>query len=138
MKKALEIACAGLCFLTLVLGLSGCGTGQASLTPLLDGGFEQDASEKAHIAWYNTYEQDDGFVVAGVVRRNDTVGGPITVNVHAAIVTPGGEVIGEAQSDDIRIPRRTVTKVQGFERFKVHFPSTPPEGASVRLVVCAG
>lgn len=138
MKKAFKTAFGGLCLLTLALGLSGCGTGQASLTQSLDRCHEESPAQKVHIAWHNTYEQDDGFVVSGVLRRSDRVGGPIKVNVHAAVVTPDGEMIDEARSDDIRVPHRTLTKVQGFQRFKVRLPSVPPEGASVRLVVRAG
>lgn len=138
MKNTSEIAFMALCLLLFVFGASGCGVGRGDLAQSLDRNHEKCHSEKVHIAWHSTYEYDDGFVIAGVLRRDDTVGGPITVNVHAAIVSPEGDVIGEAQSDEVRVPHRALTKVQGFQRFKIRFPSMPPEDASVQLSVCAG
>jgi len=62
------------------------------------------------------------------------VGRPIKVNVQVTILAPDGSTWGEALSDDLYVPRRVVSKVRGFERFRLHFPNVPPEGSSVLIV----
>ena len=57
--------------------LNGCATDRVDL---VDSGvltLEKQATRKVYIAWSDAYEDGDGFVVTGVLRRRDTVGLPI-------------------------------------------------------------
>lgn len=134
MKRTVNTLACGVCLLAPVVLGSGCGANQVSLTQAGEIHLEQARVGKVYVAWSDAYQDEEGFVVTGVVRRSDTVGGPIEVDVHVTIVAPDGEVIDEAQSADIRVPRRIATKIQGFDRFTVRFPNVPPEGSSVRIV----
>lgn len=134
MKRSANALACGVCLLALVLLGSGCGANRVSLAGTAEIHLEQARAGKVYVAWSDAYQDEEGFVATGVVRRTDTVGGPIKVNVHITIVSPEGEVIDVAHCDDIRVPRRIATKIQGFERFKIRFPSVPPEGSSVRVV----
>jgi hypothetical protein len=137
MKRTANVLAWGACLQALALLGSGCGANRVNFAEAAEIHLEQARVGKVYVAWSDAYQDDEGFVVAGVVRRSDTVGGPIKVNVHAAIVASDGEVIDEARSDDISVPRRSVIRVQGFERFKVRLSSIPPEGTSVRVGVCS-
>jgi hypothetical protein len=134
MNKSVSVAACGLGLLLLLVGLSGCGGGQ---TGLVDAGkihLESHAQGKVYVAWSDAHEEEGGFVVTGVLRRQDTVGPPIKATVEVEIVSPCGSILDQAQSDHLYVPHRKVNKVQGFERFRVRFPKMPPEGSSVRIV----
>ena len=134
MNKRVSVAACGLGLLLLLAGLSGCGGGQASL---VDSGrihLESDAPGKVYVAWSDAQEEEGGFLVTGVLRRKDTVGPPIKATVEVEIVSPCGSILDQAQSDDLYVPHRKVNRVQGFERFSVRFPKTPPDGSCVRIV----
>jgi hypothetical protein len=128
--------------LVFLLGLAtwclGCGMTRVSLVDTGAIRLESSAAGKVYVAWSDAYAADDGFVVSGVVKRRDRVGPPIKVTVNAEIVSPSGVILYATESDHLYVPRPTVNRVQGFERFRVHFPERPPEGSSVRIVARAG
>jgi len=119
--------------LALVPSLSGCGSSRLSLGEQDTVRLEACDAGKVHVVWSQAYEEEGGFVVTGVVRRSDTVGQPVKVTVRARIVSPAGEVLDQAESEAINVPRRMVTKVQGFERFRLCFGSVPPAGSSTQM-----
>ena len=66
--------------------LTGCATNRVDL---VDNGvltLEKQATGKVYIAWSDTYEDGDGFVVTGVLRRRDTVGLPVKAHVDVTIL----------------------------------------------------
>ncbi|MBC8482081.1 MAG: hypothetical protein H8D47_05390 [Planctomycetes bacterium] len=118
--------------------LAGCSTNRVDL---VDNGvltLEKQAAEKVYIAWSDAYEDGDGFVVTGVLRRRDTVGLPIKAHVDITIQSPDGKVLNEGRSSDNYVPRRIVGKGQSFKRFKVRFPNIPVEGSKASIVVHSG
>jgi len=134
MKRVMRVMIAGTCLLMLMSLGTGCGASQADFTETKGIHLESARTGKVYVAWSEGYEDGDGFVVTGVVRRADTVGQPIEVQVSAAITSPDGTVLDEVSSDNLRVPRRITSRVQGFQRFKVRFSSVPPAGSSIQLV----
>ena len=70
----------------LTVVISGCVTDRVNLA---DSGMltlEQHTTGKVYIAWSDAYEDGDGFVVTGALRRRDTIGLPI--KTHVAITIP--------------------------------------------------
>lgn len=124
----------GLCLPLIAGWLSGCGGRPAGLTDTGTIHLESQAPGKVYVAWSDAHEENGGFVVTGVLRRKDVVGPPIKATVEVEIVSPCGSILDKAQCDPLYVPHRKVSKVQGFERFRVHFPKMPPEGSSVRIV----
>ncbi len=133
MIRVMRVSIAGACLLALMSLSAGCGS-QASFTETKGIHLEPAREGKVYVAWSEGYEDGDGFVVTGVVRRADTVGQPIEVQVSAAVMSPDGTLLDEASSDNLRVPRRITGRVQGLQRFKVRFSSIPPAGSSVHLV----
>ena len=118
--------------------LNGCATNWGDL---VDSGvltLEKQAAEKVYIAWSDAYEDGDGFVVTGVLKRRDTVGLSIKTHVDITIQSPDGKVLNEGRSSDVHVPRRIVGKGQSFKRFKVRFPNIPVEGSKASIVVHSG
>ena len=134
MRKTMSTVLGSICVLGSIMLVSGCGANRLSLAREGAVTLEAHASGKVYVAWSDAYESEEGFVVTGVVRRDDTVGSPIKVSVHVTIISPDGQTLDEGQSGEISVPRRMATKVQGFERFNVRFPSKPPEGSTVQIV----
>jgi len=99
---------------------------------------EQHTTGKVYIAWSDAYEDGDGFVVTGVLRRRDTVGLPIKTHVDITIESPDGTIIDESRSSDVHVPRRITGRGQSFRRFKVWFPNIPGEGSKVSIVTHSG
>ncbi len=100
---------------------------------------EQCNTGKVYIAWSGAYEQEDGFVITGVLRRRDHVGMPIRTHVDVTVLSPDGTILDEARSSDVYVARRiTGRSYLSFERFKVHFPNIPATGSSVRVVSHSG
>ena len=118
--------------------LNGCATDRVDL---VDSGvltLEKQAAEKVYIAWSDAYEDGDGFVVTGVLRRRDTVGLPIKAHVDITIQSPDGTIIDESRSSDVHVPRRIIGRGQSLQRFRVRFPSIPAEGSKVSIVTRSG
>jgi hypothetical protein len=118
--------------------LTGCATNRIDL---VDSGvltLEKQATGKVYIAWSDAYEDGDGFVVTGVLRRRDTVGLPIKAHVDITIQSPDGKVLNEGRSSDVYVPRRIIGRGQSLQRFRVSFPQIPPQGSLVRLVSHSG
>ena len=103
MKRRLSNSGVGIALVMLVALLSGCTSNRLDL---VDSGalrLEKRPSAKIYIPWSEAYEDQEGFVVTGVLRRRDPVGLPIKAHVDVTIVTPDGTTLGEASSSDIYI-----------------------------------
>jgi len=134
MRRKVPIWLWGVCLPALMTLVPGCESGRVSLARKGAVKLEPRTAGKVRVAWSDAYTDEKGFTVTGVVRREDTVGRPIKVNVQVTVLSPDGSTWGEALSDDLYVPRHAVSKVQGFERFRLHFPNIPPEGSSVLIV----
>lgn len=139
MKTMLSASLIAIGFSMLSVVLSGCNVNRADL---VDGdiiSLEQQNTGKVYIAWGGAYEQDDRFVVTGVLRRRDSVGMPIKTHVDVTILSPEGMILEEARSSDVYVSRHiTGRSYLSFERFKVYFPKIPVKDSSVRLVSHSG
>ena len=136
-KKVLEFVVV-MVLVILVFVISGCA---ANRVDLVDAGvlsLEQHTTGKVYIAWSDAYEDGDGFVVTGVLRRRDTVGLPIKTHVDITIQSPDGTIIDESRSSDVHVPRRIIGRGQSLQRFRVRFPSIPAEGSKVSIVTHSG
>ena len=122
---------------TLTAVIPGCATDRVDLVDTGVLSLGQHTMGKVYIAWSDAYEDGDGFVVTGVVRRRDTVGWPIKVHVDVTILSQDGEVLDEGRSPEIYVPRRIVGRSQSLKRFKVRFPSIPAKGSKASIVVHA-
>ena len=122
----------------LTVVISGCVTDRVNLA---DSGMltlEQHTTGKVYIAWSDAYEDGDGFVVTGALRRRDTIGLPIKTHVDITIQSPDGIIIDESRSSDVHVPRRIIGRGQSLKRFRVRFSGIPPQGSLVRLVSHSG
>ena len=139
MKKKVSILVIATVFGILTTVISGCA---ANRVDLVDSGvlsLAQHTTGKVYIAWSGAYEQDDGFVITGVLRRRDHVGLPIKTHVDVTILSADGTILDEARSADVCVSRRiTGRSYLSFERFKVRFPNVPAKGSSVTLVSHSG
>lgn len=131
-KKALSsVTIVALGILTIII--SGCATGRVNLTDTGIVTIEQHAPGKVRIAWSDAYEDENGFVVTGVLRRHDLVGMPIKTHVNVMVFSPDGNILDEARSQDIYVPRRRIGRGQSFQRFRVNFPTIPAEGSTISI-----
>jgi hypothetical protein len=136
-KKVLKlVAVMVLGMLTVVI--SGCATDRVNLVDAGVLNLEQHNTGKVYIAWSDAYEDGDGFVVTGVLRRRDTVGLPIKAHVDITIQSPDGAIIDESRSSDVHVPRRIIGRGQSLKRFRVRFPSISVEGSKVSIVTHSG
>ena len=135
MRRHVLIMMCGVGLVMLAVLISGCETTRVSLVDAGAVSIKTHAPGKVHVAWSDAYTDEDGFVVTGVVRRSDSVGPPIKVNVHVTLLSPDGKILEEAVSNDISVPRQIASRVQSFERFRLRFPNIPPQGTSAQIVV---
>ena len=138
MKKKLSAIIVTLGFSVLPVVISGCATDRVDLADSGVLSLEQHTTGKVYIAWSDTYEDGDGFVVTGVLRRRDTVGLPIKTHVDITIQSPDGTIIDESRSSDVHVPRRIIGRGQSLQRFRVRFHSVPAEGSKVSIVTHSG
>jgi len=138
MKRAFPTSVIGVGLVMLAIFIPGCAKNRINL---VDSGaltLEKRASGKVYIAWCDAYEDEKGIAVTGVLRRRDHVGLPIKKHVDVTILSPEGTVLDEARSPDYYIPRNIIGRFESFQRFKVHFPSVPPQGSVIRIVARSG
>jgi hypothetical protein len=139
MKKKVFSLVIGMAFGTLISIISGC---TANLIDLVDSGLinlEQSKTGKVYIAWSCAYEQDNGFVISGVLRRRDSVGMPVKTHVDVTVLSPDGTIVDEARSSDVYVSRRVTGRgYLSFERFEVRLRSTPVRGSFIRVVSHSG
>ena len=137
-KKVLSLVIATV-FGILTIIISGCATNRVDLVDTGMLSLEQHNTGKVYIAWSGAYEQDDGFVITGVLRRRDRVGRAIRTHVDVTVLSPDGIIVDEVRSSDVYVARRiTGRSYLSFERFKVCFPNVPAMGSSVRVVSHSG
>ena len=122
----------------LAVVISGCATDRVDLVDAGVLSLEQHTTGKVYIAWSDAYEDGDGFVVTGVLRRRDTVGLPIKAHVDITIQSPDGAIIDESRSSDVHVPRRIIGRRRSLQRFRVRFPGIPAEGSKVSIVTHSG
>ena len=79
-KKVLNLA-AVMVLGMLTVVISGCATDRVDLVDAGVLSLEQDTMGKVYIAWGEIYEDGDGFVVTGVLKRRDPAGQPINAHV---------------------------------------------------------
>lgn len=138
MKKKVLSLVAVMVLGMLSVVISGCATDRVDLVDAGVLSLEQHTTGKVYIAWSDAYEDGDGFVVTGVLRRRDTVGLPIKTHVDVTILSPDGTIIEESHSSDVYVPRRIIGRGQSLQRFRVRFPSIPAEGSKVSIVTHSG
>ena len=137
-KKVLSLVIATV-FSLLTFLLPGCAMNRVDLVDTGKLSLEQHRTGKVYIAWSGAYEQDDSFVISGVLRRRDSVGTAIRTHVDVTVFSPDGTILDEARSSDVYVARRiTGRSYLSFERFKVRFPDIPATGSSVRVVSHSG
>jgi hypothetical protein len=137
-KKVLSLVIATV-FSLLTFLLPGCAMNRVDLVDTGKLSLEQHRTGKVYIAWSGAYEQDDSFVISGVLRRRDSVGTAIRTHVDVTVLSPDGTTLDEARSSDVYVARRiTGRSYLSFERFKVRFPDIPATGSSVRVVSHSG
>ncbi len=137
-KKVLSLVTATV-FSLLTFLLPGCAMNRVDLVDTGKLSLEQHRTGKVYIAWSGAYEQDDSFVISGVLRRRDSVGTAIRTHVDVTVLSPDGTILDEARSSDVYVARRiTGRSYLSFERFKVRFPDIPATGSSVRVVSHSG
>ncbi|MHC5060257.1 MAG: hypothetical protein ACYTFK_04130 [Planctomycetota bacterium] len=128
----------------IVLGLAafvipGCAGDRKDLVDSGVLSLENHAPGKVYIAWNDAYEDGDGFVITGVLRRLDQLGGPIRTHVDVTVLSPDGTVLDEARSSDMYVSRRiTGRSYLSFKRFRVPLAEVPPKGSKVRVVTHSG
>jgi len=133
-KNILNLIIAIICGTSTIV-ITGCAGNQIDTA---DSGLSlgQHTTGKVYIAWSDAYEDGDGFVVTGALKRRDTIGLPI--KAHVTIQSTDGTIINETRSSDIYVPRRITGRGQCLQRFRVRFPSIPAEGSKVSLVAHSG
>lgn len=126
-------------FSLLTFLIPGCAMNRVDLVDAGMLSLEQHNTGKVYIAWSGAYEQDDGFVITGVLRRRDRVGMAIRTHVDVTVLSQEGTILDEARSLDVYVARRiTGRSYLSFERFKVRFPNIPAKNSLVRLVSYSG
>ena len=118
--------------------LVGCAANRENLVKSGRVALQKQTTGKVSIAWCDAYEDGDGFLVSGVLRRCDTVGLPIKARVDVEVIAPDGRTVDEACSSVISVPRRIICRCNSFNRFKVRFSKMPPHGSLIRLVAVCG
>ncbi|MDT8300912.1 MAG: hypothetical protein RQ760_05455 [Sedimentisphaerales bacterium] len=137
-KKVLSLVIA-MVFGILTIIISGCATYRIDLVDTGVLSLEQHNTGKVYIAWSGAYEQVDGFVISGVLRRRDRLGAAIRTHVDVTVLSPDGTILDEAHSSDIYVARRiTGRSYLSFERFKVCLAEIPAKESLVRLVSHSG
>ena len=137
-KKVLSLVITTV-FGILTIIISGCATNRIDLVDTGVISLEQRNMGKVYIAWSGAYEQDDGFVITGVLRRRDHIGMAIRAHVDVTVLSPDGTILDEARSSDFYVSRCIIGRsCLSFERFKVCFPNIPANGSLVRLVSHSG
>ena len=122
----------------LATGLSGCAANRVDLVESGAVALRNEATGKVQVAWSDAYKENNGFTVTGVLRRRDTVGSALKAHTDVTIVSPEGEVVAQARSRDIYVPRRIAGRSYlSRKRFRVHFPQMPPTGSKITVVACS-
>ena len=138
MKKTFTIFMPALVVAVLAVIISGCAANRVDLVDTGAVTIEKQASAKVYVAWANAYEDGDGFVVTGVLKRRDTLGQPIKAHVDVTVLSPDDAVISTATSPNVYVSRHIAGRGGCLCRFKVHLPTIPPANSKVRIAVNSG
>ncbi|MHC4356924.1 MAG: hypothetical protein ACYS0H_29850, partial [Planctomycetota bacterium] len=106
MSKRLSISLITLGLGILAAVISGCAADRIDLVETGVLSLEKQAAGKVYIAWSSVFEQEDGLVITGILRRHDRVGSPIKTHVDVTVLSPNGQVVDTARSNDVYVPRR--------------------------------
>jgi len=74
-----------LCILTITF--SGCAANRVDIVKKGVVTLERQREGKVYIAWSSAYEQDDGFVITGVLMRHDHAGSALKTHVDVTVLS---------------------------------------------------
>ena len=123
--------------LSAVSVMSGCSSNRISLVDQGIVSVETKASKNVGILWTDVYQDGEDIIVYGVVRRRSHTSYPLKTHVDVTILAPDGEVLQEARTPDIYVPRRIPGKGINWKRFEVRFPDVP-QNSRVQAVAHSG
>jgi hypothetical protein len=138
MKKKILTLVVAMVLSMLTAVISGCAGNRISLVDQGAISVETKPSESVRILWTDVYQDGEDIIVYGAVRRRSHTSYPLTTHVDVMILAPDGEVLQEARTQDIYVPRRIPGKGVNWKRFEARFSSMPPQGSLVRLVSHSG
>lgn len=138
MSKRLSISLITLGLGILAAVISGCAADRVDLVETGVLNLEKQGAGKVYIAWSSVFEQKDGLVITGVLRRCDRVGLPIKTHVDVTVLSPDGHVVDTARSNDVYVPRRITGRGQSLKRFRIYLRNVPDRGSLVRMVSHSG
>jgi hypothetical protein len=108
--------------LSAVSIMSGCSGSRVSLVDQGIVSVEAKPSKNVGILWTDVYQDGEDIIVYGVVQRRSHTSYPLKTHVDVAILSPDGEVLQEARTPDVYVPRRIPGKGINWNRFEVRFP----------------
>lgn len=138
MSKRLSISLITLGLGILAAVISGCAADRVDLVETGVLTLEKQAAGKVYISWSSVFEQEDGLVITGFLRRRDRVGSPIKTHVDVTVLSPNGQVVDTARSNDVYVPRRITGRGQSLRRFRIYLRDVPGRGSLVKMVSHSG
>lgn len=134
MKSRFLWSClAGFTLLVSGLILTGCAYNRVHLGGGKTYDIERIRSSPIYISWVYAEEENSEMIITGLLRSHFS-SSQGTGHVDVAVISPGGELLGQTSTDFApkTIPSRSR---RGGSRFEAHFPFLPPDGARIRLAL---
>ena len=115
------------------LHTSGCAPCQKDRSGNGTVGIVTTPSKRVDIYQTSAYRHGTHTVISGHVRGARRAAFPAHGHVDAHVLSPDGDVVAEAHTSDIYVPRYRRGQSASARRFYAHLPIHPPAGSTVSV-----
>ena len=119
--------------IAVMIALSGCAGQQYSKANRTESVIEMSSSKNIKLLWADSHQADDTLIIHGALRRMHSGSAPMTAHVDVQILTDDGQVLQEARTPDMAVPRNQPGKSGKIERFEVVLNNVSAEDVTIVL-----
>ena len=115
--------------------VSGCAIKGTNISKKGTVKIERIASERVRIPWADAYQDGNNLTITGVVEQRYQSTDSFKVYVEVAIRDANDQLLKEARTVDVYVPRKSSGKGINWTDFKLTIQMVVPKGVTIKLAV---
>jgi hypothetical protein len=132
MKRILSIA-GSIFLMAVVMGSAGCGCNRYAVAERDGLPVSVSSGDDIEILWADSHRVDSTLMIHGTMKRKLPGSTPLKAHIDVQLFSMEDELLQEACTRDVYLPRNLPGKGMGFERFELEFENISAENTKILL-----